>query len=85
VVNSSKPILVNGSEPIDSYGFLTNSTTNQIFPVLPNVVIGRLRNNYGFHPWLKVDDESTAIRLVTSWATKEAAVDEFIADLKAGT
>jgi len=30
----------------------------------------------------KLDADHTAIRLVTSWATKEEAVDEFLRDLR---
>ncbi|HZV21547.1 MAG TPA: aminotransferase class I/II-fold pyridoxal phosphate-dependent enzyme [Hyphomicrobiales bacterium] len=65
------------------YGFLTNCVTNQIFPVFPNRVVEALRKDYGFHSWLSVGQERTAVRLVTSWATEEAAVDDFLADLKA--
>ncbi len=61
--------------------FLTNSTTNQIFPILSNHLIERLAKKHGFYVWQKVDEENSAIRLVTSWATQESAIDEFIADL----
>jgi len=63
------------------YAFHTDSPTNQIFPILPNAVIERLSQLYRFYVWCKVDDGHAAIRLVTSWATGEAAVDEFLADL----
>lgn len=62
--------------------FLTNSPTNQIFPILPNEVISGLQSNYAFHVWEKVDEDYAAIRLVTSWATKEEQVTAFIADYK---
>lgn len=62
--------------------FLTHSPSNQIFPVLPNAVIGKLQNNYAFHIWEKVDADSSAIRFVTSWATKEEEVTSLIDDLK---
>lgn len=62
--------------------FLTDSPSNQIFPILPNAVISELQNKYGFYIWEKVDGDYSAIRLVTSWATKEEAVDAFIEDLK---
>lgn len=64
------------------YNFLTNSTTNQIFPIFPNQLIDKLQTYYGFYIWTKTDESNSAIRLVTSWATKEEFVDEFIADLK---
>ncbi|MBU8918325.1 aminotransferase class I/II-fold pyridoxal phosphate-dependent enzyme [Bacillus sp. FJAT-29953] len=62
--------------------FLTESPSNQIFPILPNAVIVELEKKYGFHIWEKVDSDHSAIRLVTSWATKEEKVLEFIKDLK---
>jgi threonine aldolase len=63
-------------------GFLTHSPSNQIFPILPNAVISKLQNNYAFHIWEKIDSDSSAIRFVTSWATKEEEVNSLIEDLK---
>lgn len=62
--------------------FLTKSTTNQIFPILPNEVIEKLSHKYLFYVWKKVDDTHAAIRLITSWATEEKAVEAFISDLE---
>lgn len=64
------------------YSFLTESPSNQIFPILPNELIKKLEAKYSFYIWSKVDDENSSIRLVTSWATREAAVLEFVSDLK---
>lgn len=64
------------------YSFLTTTTTNQIFPVLPQDVLKRLEEKYLFYVWQKMDDTYSAIRLITSWTTEETIVDEFIADLK---
>src|SRR3989338_6124788 len=50
------------------YTFLTESFTNQIFPILPNAVIKRLQESYGFYIWSKSDDKKSVVRLVTSWA-----------------
>lgn len=66
------------------YQFLTQSPSNQIFPILPNWLIIKLQEKYSFYVWEKVDANNSAIRLVTSWATKENVVLEFIADLKNG-
>jgi threonine aldolase len=65
-----------------NYGFLTEPVSNQIFPVLPNELIEKLDKKYGFYTWQKMDEKNSAIRLVTSWATKEKFVDRFIEDLK---
>jgi len=62
--------------------FLTSSTTNQIFPILNIEQIATLEKEYGFYVWEKVDDTKSAIRLVTSWATPDSAIDIFLADLR---
>lgn len=64
------------------YGFLTNSNTNQIFPILPKTVIEKLSAKYLFYVWKEIDEKEAAIRLITSWATDENQVDQFILDLK---
>lgn len=64
------------------YGFLADSKTNQIFPVVPDAVIRKLQESYDFYVWQKTDDRHSAIRLVTSWATEEQVVREFIDALK---
>lgn len=64
-----------------NYSFLCESFTNQIFPILPLATIERLESNYGFYVWKKVDDNHSAIRLVTSWATPETAVENFLLHL----
>lgn len=64
------------------FSFLTNSTTNQVFPIFPNSLIEELKKDYGFYVWSKSDSNNSAIRLVTSWATPEDKVAEFMNDLK---
>ena len=64
------------------YGFLTDSSSNQIFPILPNRIIEKLEEKYLFYIWQKIDKDNSAIRLVTSWATKEEAVKSFIHELQ---
>lgn len=66
----------------EGYSFLTKSTSNQIFPIFPNEIIEKLQENYSFNIWGKVDEKTSSIRLVTSWATKEEKVLEFIKYLK---
>lgn len=62
------------------YKFLSESSTNQIFPILQNSIIEKLKLSYGFYVWQKINSENSAIRLVTSWATPELAVDKFLMD-----
>lgn len=40
-----------------------------------------LSKKYAFQIWEKLDNEHTAVRFVTSWATKEEAVEECIQDI----
>ena len=63
------------------YAFLTPPTTNQIFPVFPDALIAALQKLYGFYVWSRVGPHRSAVRLVTSWATQEARVLEFLQDL----
>lgn len=63
------------------YPFLTDSPSNQLFPILPNWLIKTLEKSYSFYVWSQVDADHSAIRLVTSWATREDAVIAFIEEL----
>ncbi|MDU1889554.1 MAG: aminotransferase class I/II-fold pyridoxal phosphate-dependent enzyme [Dysgonomonas sp.] len=64
------------------YPLLIKSDTNQIFPVLPNALIEKLREEYEFLTWSIIDKDHSAVRFITSWATPESVVDEFIKDLQ---
>lgn len=66
------------------YSFLTESTTNQLFPILPKRIIEQLNKKYQFYIWKNIDSDVAAIRLITSWATEEDKVDAFINDLQQG-
>lgn len=63
------------------YQMLFPSITNQQFPIMTNEEIEKLRENYAFSYWEKVDEQRAAVRFCTSWATKESDVDALIADL----
>lgn len=58
--------------------FFIKTTTNQIFPILPNMLIEELQKEYAFQVWETMDETHTAMRFVTSWATEEKEVDRFI-------
>jgi threonine aldolase len=60
------------------YSFFSETDTNQIFPILPNIMIDKLSKNFNFHIWKKVDESSSAIRLIASWATTDAQVERFV-------
>jgi len=66
------------------FEFLVDSPSNQIFPILPNTLIGRLQEKYAFYIWSKIDGEHSSIRLVTSWTTPEEPVQRMVGDFKGG-
>ena len=61
-------------DAVQSSKFITHRKSNEL--------IKKIENRYGFNIERKIDNNKTAIRLVTSWATKEDAVDEFINYIK---
>lgn len=54
---------------------LVESTTNQIFPILPDKALAELGKEFVLSPWGRVDEKHQAVRICTSWATTEEAVD----------
>lgn len=58
--------------------FLSDTYTNQIFPILSNELIGILSESFEFYVWKKIDEKTSAIRLITSWNTGDEPVDHFI-------
>ena len=64
------------------FGFYVESPTNQLFPVLPDALLEKLSESYAYTYQCRVDEGRSAIRLCTSWATKQEHVDTFCADLK---
>lgn len=62
--------------------FLSDTYTNQIFPILSNDLIQILSENFEFYVWKKIDEEFSAIRLITSWSTSDDAVNRFIEIIK---
>lgn len=62
--------------------FLSETFTNQIFPILTQNQISQLSQNFDFYVWKKIDEEKSAVRLITSWATADAIVADFINEIK---
>lgn len=79
--NEMADILRKGIESL-GYSFASNSPTNQLFPIFPNALIEKLEEEFGFYRQEKIDEEHTSIRLVTSWATPEKEVRNFLDVLK---
>ena len=59
------------------YPFLSTPMTNQIFPIVPNEIYEKLKNEVLFEVWGKKDSEHTIVRFVTSWATKAEQIEAF--------
>lgn len=66
----------------EGYTFLTPPVSNQLFPILPKKHIAQLLEKFAFYEWKAIDEQHSAIRLITSWATQESLVDTFIDVLK---
>lgn len=62
--------------------FLSETFTNQIFPILSTSQIEKLSENFDFYVWKKVDEENSAIRLITSWATSDEVVKGFLKEIE---
>ncbi|RUL51088.1 threonine aldolase family protein [Lysinibacillus antri] len=60
---------------------LSESPTNQIFPIFNKDQVTALKELYDFELWGEVED-NIAIRFVTSWATSKEACVELIEDIK---
>lgn len=52
-----------------------DSPTNQQFYIIPNGDLERLRQHIGFEVWCPVDENHTACRFVTSWATTDDEIE----------
>ena len=77
--NTMSDLLRQGIEKA-GYSFLTEAPTNQIFPILPLELVEALEKDFAFYRWCQTE-EGVAIRLITSWATKEEEVQRFIQKL----
>lgn len=64
------------------YPLYIDGITNQIFPILPDDLLAKLKENFTFSEQLRVDENHRAVRFCTSWATNEDAVEALCAELK---
>ena len=65
-----------------SVEFLSDTFTNQIFPILNQNQINQLSQNFDFYVWKKITADKSALRLITSWATTDEIVENFITEIK---
>lgn len=64
-----------------NYPLLVPGLTNQIFPILPDVVLEELAKEFTFTEQEQVDETHRAVRFCTSWATRQENVDALCAKL----
>lgn len=62
----------------NGYKLLFNSFTNQQFIIFPNTKLSELEEEFIFCKWQKMDEDNTAVRICTSWATTEENVGKLI-------
>lgn len=60
------------------YKFMLEPESNQIFPIIPNELVEKLKEKFEFYVWEKHDENNSVLRLVTSFATKEDEVGRFL-------
>jgi threonine aldolase len=71
------------SQAIIDAGFrlLQPTQSNQVFAIFPNTLIKTLQEKFAFFVMNEIDEQSSMVRLVTSWATIEEKVDSFIREI----
>jgi len=62
---------------------LTQTTTNQLFPVMTDSVLDELGKSFTFTEMGRIDATHRAVRFCTSWATTEESVDRLCDKLTA--
>ena len=75
--NRMAGILRDGIQKL-GFPFYAQSMSNQLFPVFPDRLIHALSAEFQFLEQAQTDETHHAVRLVTSWATKESEVNRFL-------
>lgn len=65
------------------FPLLYDSYTNQQFPIIHKQQLEQLKEKYSFELWAPMDEEYSAVRFCTSWATRDEDIEKFIKDLDA--
>lgn len=64
------------------YPMLVKTSTNQLFPILPDSLLADLEREFTFVRQEKTDATHTAVRFCTSWATTQENLDKLCDTLK---
>jgi threonine aldolase len=83
--NAMASALAQGLQQVSGASLLQSVDANEVFVALPEAVVDALeRQGFAFYRWpLAAVSRGTAIRLVTSYATPRAQVDELLAAARA--
>ncbi len=65
------------------FNFVSNSYTNQQFPIIPMDLYNYLKDDFAFSLWEKLLDEMVAVRFVSSYITTQADIDALDKAVKA--
>lgn len=63
------------------YHLLVPGVTNQVFPILPDDILAKLRKKFSFTYQMRIDSEHSAVRFCTSWASTQDNVDALCDEL----
>lgn len=71
-------------EKLQSRGvpMLIDSPTNQLFPILSHAQRAALEERFVLSHWQRVDENHDAMRICTSWATREENVEKLLAAIE---
>ena len=58
-----------------NYPLLVDGVTNQIFPILPDILLAELEKDFTFTEQERIDQTHSAVRFCTSWTTTQEAVN----------
>ena len=77
--------LLRNAFALKGYEFRYDSPTNQVFPILPEDAIHALAEKYAFFEWEGAGEKGgkrwAAVRLCTSWATREEHIRQLTDDI----
>lgn len=57
------------------YNFYVEPYSNQLFPIFPNYLLEKMEKEFVYSVQTKISEDLTAVRFVTSFATKEESVE----------
>lgn len=78
----AKALQIKDAFRANGFSLLTDSFTNQQFPILKNTLLAKLRQEFVIGTWEVLAGDTTAVRFCTSWATRDEEVEKLITLLR---